>query len=62
MRVKDELVRDAAVEVLVTPRRLVERNNGRVYRLRDLGLVVQDHLHQLVVVSHHRALSGDEAV
>src|SRR5215212_7067555 len=56
MRVEHELLRRALVEVLIALRRLVEPDHGRVDRLRDRRLVVEDHLHQPVVGLHHRAL------
>src|ERR687897_609663 len=62
VRVEDELLGRALVEVLVPLLGLVQADHGRVDRLGDLRLVVEDHLHQAVVVLHHRTLSGGEAV
>jgi glycerol kinase len=62
VRVEDELLGHARVEVLVAVRRLVERDDGRVDGLGDVGAVVQDHLHQPAVVAHHGALAGREGV
>jgi len=55
VRVQDELLGRALIEVLVSLRGFVERDHGGVDRLGDLRLVVEDHLHQAVVVLHHRA-------
>src|SRR6185437_15774684 len=60
--VEDELLGDAAVEVLVALRSFVERDHRGVDGLGDVGLVVEDHLHQPAVVAHHRTLPGGEAL
>ena len=62
MRVEDELLRRPLVEVPVPPRRLIEGDDLDVDRLGDLHLVMQDGHHELAVVAHHRALTGDERV
>src|SRR5688572_4478892 len=62
VRVEHELLGRALVEVLVAVRRLVQRDHRGVDRLRDLRTVVEDHLHEAVVVLHHRTLAGGEAV
>ena len=54
--------RRALVEVLVALGRVVERDHGGVDGLGDLAAVVEDRLHQLAVVAHHRALAGGERV
>src|ERR1700743_1168773 len=53
VRVEHELLGNAAVEVLVTLRRVVERDDRGIDRLGDVRLVVEDHLHEAVVVLHH---------
>jgi hypothetical protein len=60
MRVEDELLGGALVEVHVTLRSLLQRNDCRVDRLGDLHLVVEDRHHQLTIVAHDRALTGGE--
>src|SRR5207244_2791175 len=41
---------------------LVERDHGGVHGLGDLAALVEDRVHQLAVVAHHRALAGSERV
>src|SRR5205823_2242550 len=57
-----ELRRRALVEVLVTLRTFVEADNFHVDSLRHLDLVMEDRHHELPVVLHNRALSGEEVV
>src|SRR3712207_9594234 len=61
-RSEDVLLRRALVELLVAPRRVLQRDHLGVDRLRDLHPVVQDRHHQLAVVAHDRALAGGERV
>src|SRR3954447_10515237 len=62
VRVEDVLAGRALVELLVTARGVVERDDRGPHVLRDLHPVVQDRHHQLPVVAHHRALTGVEGV
>src|SRR3954451_6976832 len=62
VRVDHVLLRYSLEELLVAPRGVVQRDDGGVDRLRDLGLVVQDAHHQAAVVLQHRTLAGDEGV
>src|SRR5437870_3192671 len=62
VRIKHEFLRRSLVEILVSLRRLIERDRGDVHRLGDLDLVVQDALHEGAVVAHDRALTGGELV
>ena len=62
VRIKNELLRRALVEVPIAYGRVVERNDGRVDSLGDLNLVVQNGLHQLTIVPEHRALTRVERV
>ena len=62
VRVEHVLLGGSLVEVLVSVRGLVQRDDRGVHRLCDLRAIVQDHLHQAVVVPHHRALARREAV
>src|SRR5215207_11650209 len=58
VRVEHELLGRSLVEVLVALRRVVERDDGGVDRLGDLHAIVEDRLHEPVVVAHDRALAG----
>src|SRR5690349_6484760 len=60
MRVEDVLLGRAAVEVLVSLRRLVQRNDGGVHRLGYLYFVMENALHELAVVPHDGALARGE--
>ena len=62
MRVDDKLLRHAVVELGVALGRVVEADNLHVHGLGNLDFVVQDGLHQLAVVLHHRRLAGVEGV
>src|SRR5947199_1659177 len=62
VRIHDELLSGALVEVLVAFWRLIERDRLDVYRLGDLDLVMQDALHELAVVFFHGALTGRKTV
>src|SRR2546423_7212072 len=41
-------------------RRILQRNDGSIDRPGDLHPVMQDRHHQLAMVTHDRALTGDE--
>src|SRR5258708_25749532 len=60
VRVDHKLLRRSSVEVLVTLRSLVERDNRDVAGFGGLCLVVQNSLHELPVVAENRALPGVE--
>src|SRR6195256_745034 len=60
--VQDELLARTLVEIAIPGGCLVEGDDGRVDRLRDLDLVVEDRLHEGAVVLHHRSLAGGEGV
>src|SRR3954447_3520698 len=62
VRVEDELLGHAGVEVLVGLRRLVERDHRGVHGLGDLHAVVEDRLHEPAVVAHDRALARHQRV
>ena len=62
MRVDDELLRGALVEVFVALRRLIELDNGDIDRFRDLDLAKENGVHQLAIVFHYRALARGEDV
>ncbi len=54
--------RGAAVEVMVPTRSFVQADHGSVHRFGDLRPVMQDGLHELTMVSRHRALASMEGV
>src|ERR1700682_1449116 len=62
VRIDDELLGRAFIEILVTFRRIVERNNRHIHSLRGMELVVKNGVHQLAVVFHDGALSRSEDV
>ena len=62
MRIHDELVRDAGVEVLVTFRRLLKIDHLDIYDLGDGQSVPEYRLHELPIVFEHRSLPGMERV
>ena len=62
MRVDDEFVRDAGIEIPVALGGLVEGDDLDVDDVADRQPVPQDRLHQLPVVLQHRGLPGVEAV
>src|ERR1051325_3350606 len=47
VRIDDEFLRRAFVEILIALRSVLETDQLHVRRLRDLNLVVQDRLHEL---------------
>ena len=53
MRIDDELVRDAGVEVLVALRRLLKTDHLDIDDLGDGQSVPKDRLHKLAVVFQH---------
>ena len=62
VRIEDEFLRHTRIEGRVTLRRVLEFDDGRVHRIGDMGLVMQDAHHQPAVVFQHGALAGGEAV
>src|SRR5687768_13066904 len=62
VRVEDEFLGSALVEVLVALGGVVQGDDGGIDGLGDLDLVVQDGHHKLAVVAHDRALAGGEGV
>src|SRR6266545_4589017 len=62
VRIDDELLGRALVEIAVTLGRLIEADHGDVYCLSDLDSIVKDRLHQLTVIAHHGALAGGEGM
>src|SRR5882672_763518 len=60
VRVDDEFLGRALVEILVALGGFVEGNDRRVDGLGDLYLVMQDGHHQIAVVALDGALAGDE--
>ena len=62
MGIEHVFLRRAFVEILVTLRRIVKRDHFHVDGFGNLHLVLQNRLHQLAVVPHHRALAGGESV
>ena len=62
MRIDDEFVCDAGVEVFVAFRRLLKTDHLDIDDLGDRQSIPQYRLHQLVVVFQHRRLAGVEGV
>src|SRR6201995_1609679 len=62
VRIDDELVRDAGVEVFVTFRRLLKIDHLDIYDLGDGQSVPEYRLHELPIVFEHRRLAGMERV
>src|SRR6266566_7854331 len=62
VRIDDELVRDAGVEVLVTFRRLLKTDHLDIDDLGDGQSVPEYRLHELPIVLQHRRLAGMERV
>src|SRR5437763_17123798 len=60
MGVKHILSGRPLVEVPVSLRSILQRNNRRIDRLGNLYLVIEDGHHQLAVIAHDRALTGGE--
>src|SRR5436309_3829274 len=62
VRINHELLCCAFVEVFVSGRRFLYRDECRVHGFGDLHFVVENGLHQLAVVAEDRALSSCERV
>src|SRR5882757_9050507 len=62
VRIDDELVRDAGVEVFVTFRRLLKIDHLDIYDPGDGQFVPEYRLHELPIVFEHRRLPGMECV
>src|SRR5882757_2875755 len=62
VRIDDEFVCDAGVEIFVAFRRLLEIDDLDIYDLGDGQSVPEDRLHELPVVFQHRRLAGVEGV
>ena len=62
VRVDDEFLRRAGIELAVTARCLVEADHLHADDFGDVDAVPQDGLHQRAVVLHDRRLAGEEAV
>src|SRR6266850_1893577 len=62
VRIDDELVRDAGVEVFVAVRGLLKTNHLDVDDLSDGQSVPKDRLHELPVVFQHRRLASMEGM
>src|SRR5438128_149943 len=62
VRIDDEFLGRAFVEILVALGSIIQRNHRRVYRLGDLDLVVEDGHHQIAVVALDGALASDKGV
>ena len=62
MRINNELLRYPAVKLGIAFRRLIESNYLHVYCFANLYFIVQDSLHKLAVVAHHRRLASMERV
>src|SRR6267142_2385437 len=58
VRIDDELVRDAGVEVLVAVRRLFKTDHLDIDDLGDRQSVPKNRLHELPIVFQHRRLAG----
>ena len=62
MRIDDELVRDAGVEVFVTFWRLLKIDHLDIYDVGDGQSVPKYRLHELPIVFQHGRLAGMERV
>src|ERR1700753_2172412 len=62
MRVEDELLGNAGVEILVALWSFVQCDYRGVYYLCDWQTIMQNGLHELIVVLEHRCLTGEEAM
>src|SRR5712671_5468123 len=60
--VQNELLARTLVEIAIPGGCLVEGDDGRVDRFRDLDLVIEDRLHEGAVVLHHRGLPRGEGM
>lgn len=59
---RERTLRYALVELLITPRCIVQGDHGGVDVLGDLYPIIKDRHHQLALITHGRALSGGERV
>src|SRR3982751_1050104 len=57
MRIKDELLCRALIEVLITLRRVIQRDNLHIDGLRRKSALVQNRHHELSIVIQNRTLS-----
>jgi len=62
VRIDNEFVGDAGVEVLVAVRRLLKTDHLDIDDLGDGQSVPKDRLHELSAVFQHRRLAGVEGV
>src|SRR5262249_27586329 len=62
MGIEHEFFGRSLVEVPVAVGSVIERDDGNIYRLGNLDLVVQDRLHKLAMILHHRTLARREGV
>jgi hypothetical protein len=62
VRVQNEFPGRSLVEVAITLRCVVQRDDRCVDGFGDLDFVAEDRIHETTVVSHHRALTGSEGV
>lgn len=58
MRVNNVLLGGPSVELRISPWCVIKGDHLDIDGFRDLDLIVQDGVHQVVVVLHHRALAG----
>src|SRR5690606_19085750 len=62
VRVDDEFLRYAGIELAVATRGVVQADDLHADHFGDVDAVPHDRLHELAVVFHHRGLAGVEAV
>eukprot|EP01052_Picozoa_sp_SAG31_P035476 SAG31_NODE_4286_length_3378_cov_6.692894_2_plen_186_part_00 len=62
VRVDDVLACLARIKVSIALRGIIKRDHLDVDRVSNLDLIVEDRLHQIAVVGHHRALTRHERV